>query len=68
MRFLVKAVIFSVQGILEALPVFLGIQKGESITIHTTILTSSYAFQLLLTLIAVSHSLCHLLTPYMVIH
>ena len=42
--FLVKALIFSVQGILAVLSVFLGIQKEEPIILCTNILTSSFLF------------------------
>lgn len=76
--FLVKTIIFSVQGILEVLFVFLRIQKRESIILHNNIITSSFilyvivhypitssvlAFQLLLNLITNSDSSCHRLTP-----
>lgn len=76
--FLVKAIIFTVQGILEVLFVFLRIQKRESIILHNNSITSSFvlyaivhypvtlsvlAFQLLLNLITNFDSLCHHLTP-----
>lgn len=76
--FLVKAIIFTVQGILEVLFVFLRIQKRESIILHNNIITSSFvlyaivhypvtlsvlAFQLLLNLITNFDSSCHHLTP-----
>ena len=80
---MVKAIIFSVQGILEVLLVFLGISKRELIIIDTIIHISSFllyifihhpitlsilAFQLPLVSMTVSRSLCHLLTPYMVMY
>ena len=80
---LVKALIFSGQGILEVLPFFLRIQKEESIILRTNILTfffllyvfvhypitlSILAFQLPLASMTASHYLCHLLTPYMTMY
>ena len=75
--FLAKAIIFSVQGILEVLLVFQRTQKRESIILHNNIITSFIlyviihypitssvlAFQLLLNLITNSDSSCHHLTP-----
>ena len=80
--FLAEAVIFSVQGILKVLLVFLGIQKRESMILHAIIhrfpsllyvfvhypiTLSILAFQLPPASMTVSHSLRHLLTPSMII-
>lgn len=75
--FLAKGIIFSVQSILEVLLVFLGSSKGRvdnSTYKYSYFLFPFYmflfiipVFQLPPTSMTVSQSLCHLLTPHMII-
>ena len=79
---LMKAIILCIQNILEVLLQDIGIHKRESIVLHNVIILSSFllyvvihypitlsilAFQLPLDRMTVSQSLCHLLTPHVII-